>query len=104
MGTSARPNTRRSDRVPVNLQMELFLESQTGKIRQKVSVVDMSLLGVRIRSGGTLVPGQTVTLIPSERSFNVYPCRVVWVGPPGPELYSDAGLEFSPVAQLIPRS
>jgi hypothetical protein len=90
---------RRSDRTQANLLMTLLIEHQGTKVRQKVWTVDITLLGVRIRSCEVLVPGQMVILIPSDRSFNVYPCRVAWVGPLGPELYSDAGLEFKSVGR-----
>jgi hypothetical protein len=83
--------------------MDLLLESQSGKLRQKVLIVNISLLGVGIQFWGALVPQQTVTLIPSNSSFNVYPCRVMWVKPLGSELYSEAGLEFWGIAKLIPR-
>jgi PilZ domain-containing protein len=97
-------NRRRSERVPTNLQMELHIESKSGKLRRKVTVLNMSLFGVGIRSYAALAPEQTVTLVPSERSLNVYPCRVVWVKPSRSELYGEAGLEFWAVAMQGPSS
>jgi PilZ domain-containing protein len=95
MEATTRVNARRTERVPVNLQMTLLLYSHGKKTSHTVWAVDMSLLGVRVRSGGALVPGQTVDLVPrSDGSWNVYPCRVVWSSPPGPELFNEAGLEF----------
>jgi hypothetical protein len=126
MASVASTEARRSGRVSTNLQMELLLESQSGKkMRQNVLIVNMSLLGVGIRLCGALLPEQTVTLIPSDRSFNVYPCRVVWIRllgsdlysevlesvnrrfqvglkPLGSEIYSEVGLEFWGIAKLIP--
>ncbi len=104
MAGVANTDARRSGRVPANLQMEVLLNTQSAKLRQKVSTVDMSLLGVGIRVCGSLVPGQTVTLIPSESSPNVFPCRVVWVKPLGSELYSQVGLEFCEIARLVRRN
>jgi hypothetical protein len=87
---STRADSRRLERSTANLQMTL----QGTKSRHKVWAVDISLLGARIRSTEVLVPGQMVLLIPSERSQTVYPCRVVWISPSGPQLYTEAGLEF----------
>lgn len=99
MGEGNRAEARRSRRIPANLQMELLLTSQYGKVRQKVTIVDMSLLGVRIRSIGSLVQGQMVTLVPSEASINVYPCQVMWTVNSGIQFYSEAGLEFQAMAR-----
>jgi hypothetical protein len=93
LGTS--DDRRRSDRVATNRQMDLLFESRHVEARQqKISVVDMSLLGVRIRTIGVLVPGQKTTLIPTEHSIHNYPCRVVWVRSLSSQMYSEAGLEF----------
>ena len=104
MATSAGTSNRRLIRIPANTRVTVLLESQGGQIGQGVWTVDVSPLGVRIRSFGALVPGQTVTLIPTEDSSKLYPCRVVWVSPSGPQLYSEAALEFWAVAKPIARS
>jgi len=88
-------DNRRSERVAVNSRMMLILHSDARRSSHEDRNVDMSKFGVRIRLGGALVPGQTVDLVPGEAegSWNTYPCRVVWSSH-GPELFSDAGLEF----------
>ena len=127
MASVTSTDARRSARLSANLQMELLLESERGeKMRQNVLIVNMSLLGAGIRLCGALLPEQTITLIPSGSSFNVYPCRVVWIRqlgsdlysevlesvnrrfqlgkkPLGSELYSEVGLEFWGIAKLVPR-
>ncbi len=86
---------RRSPRARTNVQVTLIVQSHDGrKIGQTVSTLDMSPFGVRVRSNGTLMPGHTVELIPTEGSWNSFPCRVVWTSPPGPELFSESGLEY----------
>jgi hypothetical protein len=97
-----RTNTRRVGRFPVSLQTDLLLDARNGRLRRTVTIVDMSLLGVRIRSIGALVPGQTVTLIPSEHSTHVFPCQVMWAVPTGSQLYSEAGLEFRGLSRKAP--
>ena len=104
MATSAGTSNRRSIRIPANTRVTLLLESQGRQIGQGVWTVDLCPLGVRIRSFGALVPGQTVTLISREDSSKLYPCRVVWVSPSSPQLYSEAGLEFWALAKPIARS
>ena len=92
---SAYEERRRSARAPTNAQVRLVLHSLDGrKIGQTVWTIDMSPFGVRVRSNGTLTPGHTVELIPTEGSWNSFPCRVVWTSPPGPELFSESGLEY----------
>ena len=86
---------RRSPRAPTNVQVTLIVQSHDGrKIGQIVWTLDMSPFGVRVRSNGTLMPGHTVELIPTQGSWNSFPCRVVWTSPPGPELFSESGLEY----------
>jgi PilZ domain-containing protein len=85
---------RRSQRLPSKMSMTLVLELEGKKVRYKGRLVDVSTLGVRVRSGGALAAGQSVELILTEGSWNVYPCRVVWVGATAPESTSDAGLEY----------
>ncbi len=86
---------RRSKRVAVNFRMMLIVQSDAKRSSHKAQTVDMSRFGVRVRLDGALVPWQTVDLVPAEAegSWNTYPCRVVWSGH-GPELFSEAGIEF----------
>ncbi len=106
MVTTVCTNNRRSERIPANAQVTLVLESQRRQtqIGQRVSTVDACPLGVRIRSFGALVRGQTVSLIPREDSSKCYPCRMGWVSPLSPRLSSQAGLEFWAAAKPIARS
>ena len=91
----AHEERRRSPRAPTNVQVTLVVQSHDArKIAQIVWTTDMSPFGVRVRSNGTLVPGHTIELIPTEGSWNSFPCRVVWTSPPGPELFSESDLEY----------
>jgi hypothetical protein len=77
------------------MSMTLVLELEGKKVRYKGRLVDVSTLGVRVRSGGTLAAGQSVEVILTEGSWNVYPCRVGWVSATAPEQpMSEAGLEY----------
>jgi len=98
MAENMRTDARRVGRSPVSLQTEILLETGGRRGRQMVTVIDMSLLGLRIRLIGALFPGQLVTLIPSERSPNIYPCRVKWASALGAEFYTEAGLEIEAAA------
>jgi hypothetical protein len=82
----------------------MLLESEGRQTGQSAWTVDVCPLGVRIRSFGALVPGQTVTLMPREDSSKLYAFRVVWVSPSSPQLHSEAGLEFWAVAKPMARS
>lgn len=94
MAELARNDARRVGRIPANLHTEMLVESGGRRDRQMVAVVDMSLLGVRIRLIGRLLRGQAVLLVPSERSSTVYHCQVRWVADLGIQFYSEAGLEI----------
>lgn len=95
VASDVRPaDARRSHRVTSNMSMTLVLELDGKKVRHKGYLVDVSTLGARIRSGGTLAAGQSVELILTEGSWNVYPCRVVWANAAGLRPSSEAGLEY----------
>ena len=86
---------QRSQRVPADFRMMLIIHKEGQEIGQTVWTVNMSQTGARIKLRGTLVPGQTVCLLPAEDGRDEYPCRVVWAfTPTGLDRWSEAGLEF----------
>ena len=88
-------DARRHERVPANYQMMLIIHKEGHEIGHTVWTLDMSQGGARIRLQGALIPGQTVSLLPSEDGRDAYPCRVAWwSNSSGPGRLSEAGLEF----------
>jgi hypothetical protein len=94
VGPRTPEEVRRSNRALSELQMMLILHREGKEIGHTVWTIDISRSGARIKLKGTLIPGQSVHLLPAEDSRNSYPCRVVWFSSPGPERLSEAGLEF----------
>jgi hypothetical protein len=95
MVVSKLTDTRRSQRVSADFRMMLIIHKEDQEIGHTVWTVNMSQSGTRIKLKGTLVPGQTVWLLPAEDGRHEYPCRVVWVfTPTGLDRWSEAGLEF----------
>ena len=95
MQSSRSDERRRLDRVVTNRRMDfLFSQRNEAVPQQRAAILDMSLLGVRVRTIGTLIPGQSITLLPIAHALHSFPCRVVWVRSSSFEVYSEAGLEF----------
>jgi len=85
---------RRRRRVAVNKQIAIIVDSDRDGIANTVFAVDMSELGVRIRSRVNLLPGQLVTVIPKAGDDRqAVPSRVVWVSQ-GSDGSGEAGLAF----------
>ncbi|HTG62308.1 MAG TPA: PilZ domain-containing protein [Terriglobia bacterium] len=71
---------RRCRRVAVNKQIAIVVDADREGISRTVFALDMSELGMRIRSKVSLLPGQLVTVIPSAgNDHQAVPSRVVWV-------------------------
>lgn len=90
----SRRDERRSNRVPIAFQMMLVLHEQGKETGHTIWTLNISPAGARIKLEGSLIPGQTIQLLPAEDARNAYPCRVVWFSPAGREGMSEAGLEF----------
>ena len=85
---------RRRQRVAVNKQIAIVVDSDRDGIANTVFALDMSELGVRVRSKVDFRPGQLVTVIPrGGNDHQGVPSRVVWVSQPS-DGSSEAGLAF----------
>jgi hypothetical protein len=72
----------------------LIVESDRERISHSAYGIDLSTLGMTIRPGIDLLPGQLVTVIPNEGPCQAVPSRVVWVGEEGSESGGEAGIAF----------
>jgi PilZ domain len=95
MSTSTRSaNRRRAERRESYKSLALVVDSGQSEIANQSFAVDLSELGIRVRTGLRLEPGQTVTVIPCEGEAYAVPSRVVWVhGEPYSD-HQEAGLAF----------
>jgi hypothetical protein len=85
---------RRRRRVAVNKQIAIVVDSDRNGIANSVFALDMSELGVRIRSKVNLLPGQLVNVIPrAGDDRQPVPSRVVWVSQRS-DGSGEAGLAF----------
>ena len=94
MPLGTQPLPRRSDRIFVRLPITLLVDSQNERIAQDAFTVDLSQLGVRVRTDLSLSPGQPVEIFPNRGLKYPIPSRVVWVGETGAQQHGEAGLEF----------
>ncbi len=92
LGTQSLP--RRSDRIFVRLPVTLLVDSNRERVAQDAFTVDLSQLGVRVRTDLTLAPGQSVDVFPNRGLKYPIPSRVIWVGEQGEQRFGEAGLEF----------
>ena len=85
---------RRRRRVAVNKEIVIVVDADREGITRTVFALDMSELGVRIRSKINFLPGQLVTVIPrAGNDHQAVPSRVVWVSRRS-DGSGDAGLAF----------
>lgn len=85
---------RRSERKPLGRAVSLVVDSERSRIVPPVFGVDLSALGIRVRTAIDLRPGQLVTVIPSEGNSQAVRSRVVWVGEAAGERAGEAGIVF----------
>ncbi|HEV2492207.1 MAG TPA: PilZ domain-containing protein [Terriglobia bacterium] len=92
---SASPaDRRRAERQALDKPVTLIVESDRERISQGAYGIDLSTLGIRVRAGVDLLPGQLVTVIPNEGAERAVPSRVVWVGEEGSKRAGEAGIVF----------
>jgi|GEM_PF-1746995 len=85
---------RRAERRALDKLVTLVVESDRERISHGAYGIDLSTLGIRVRAGVDLLPGQLVTVIPSEGAGHAVPSRVVWVGEEGSQRAGEAGIAF----------
>jgi hypothetical protein len=87
---------RRSERIPRGMAISLRLAFEGGEAWWPARIVDLSQLGLRIRTDPTLKPGRILEVVFSEEQFCSMRsrARVVWVRLRFSGLPTEAGLEF----------
>lgn len=91
---AASDERRRCQRAAVNKQIAVVVDSDRDGIANTVFALDMSELGMRIRSKIEFRPGQLITVIPRVgNDRKAVPSRVVWVSQRS-DGSGDAGLAF----------
>ena len=94
MSEATPADRRRCRRVAVNKLIAVVVDSDREGIANSVFALDMSELGVRIRSKVNLLPGQLVSVIPrAGNDHQAVHSRVVWVSQRS-DGSGEAGLAF----------
>ena len=83
---------RRSERKRVRIAVTLVIEGN--KAEDLATTVDLSPLGLRLRSDAALAPGQLVGLLLATDPQCLINARVVWVGKADSAQAGEAGFEF----------
>jgi hypothetical protein len=95
-------NRRRAERRESYKNLALVVDSGHSEIANRSFAVDLSEMGIRVRTGLRLEPGQTVMVIPCEGEAYAVASRVVWVqGEPYSE-HQEAGLAFMEPQSALP--
>ena len=88
MGTTARPNPRRSTRTARRVPINMAVKNQGRDLVRTVNTVNISKHGLRVQTNLVLHPGQAVYAMPTKANTPSGYCRVVWASE------REAGLEF----------
>lgn len=94
MEERAGSTVRRSERIHVNMPLSLRLQLGTTEGTFRVSTIDISELGARIRADAPLAPGQRIEVIPDRPDGPPVQGRVIWIGEVGTAQAGHAGIEF----------
>jgi hypothetical protein len=86
-------NLRRHERIPARIPILLVVKSDAQRVDHEAITLNLSQLGVRVRTDAVLVPGQVVEIISKLSPRYVHSCRVVWSGPAGSSYEGESGLE-----------
>jgi hypothetical protein len=87
-------NRRRAERRESYKSLALLVDSKRSQIANRSFAIDLSQLGMRVRTGLNLEPGQPVTVIPCEGEAYAVPSRVIWVHGKPYDGDQEAGLAF----------
>ncbi len=83
---------RRTDtRIPVTLA---FRGQPPGDVH-RASVLQTSILGMKVQTRLSLKCGQEVRIVRLTGSYNPVPAEVIWVGTPKADQERDVGLKFT---------
>jgi len=85
---------RRSNRIFVQVPVEIVLDSTGRTIAYAASTVDLSTLGARVQTQAALVAGQHVSLIWAGAAPRRLRSQVVWSAPKHADRLREAGLRF----------
>ncbi len=81
---------RRCERIVGRFSTSLLVDTRGAKLKYPAYVIDLSELGLRLKSEIALSPGQTVEVVFTEP----VPSRIVWAGKPRTQQEHEAGLEY----------
>jgi hypothetical protein len=87
-------NRRRAERRESYKSLALVVDSGHSQIANQSFAVDLSELGMRVRTNLHLKPGQPISVIPCEGESYAVPSRVVWVHGDTFNGDQEAGLAF----------
>jgi len=94
MPTDNPANSRKWEREPATIQVELILKNDKFKVGHSATTLDVSLQGVGVRTTVALIPGEWVGVVPKGEFPQAIPARVVWSRDEEPSHWTLAGLEF----------
>ena len=93
MSTTMPAVLRRSQRIHVQVPVDIIVDVLGKQVRYEATTVDFSDLGVRVRSSVGLAPGTRVRCIVGGANGAV-PSQVIWAAPPSAQQICEIGIQF----------
>jgi hypothetical protein len=94
MQTNTAANSRRWERELATIPVRLVLKAENFKADDSAVTVDISPLGVKVRTTLALIPGEWVGVVPKGEFPHAIPARVVWAREDESSHWTFAGLKF----------
>jgi len=82
-------------RVPARIPVALSTHLKAPDVDHGASIVQLSFLGARVKTGVPLKPGQSVQMIRLTGSYAPVPASVAWVGALKSAVEGHVGLKFT---------
>ena|SRR5437762_780809 len=95
MQTNSKSTERVFRRTDTQIPVDLLLRSQVGSIGHRASVLQTSILGMRVQTRLSLKCGQEVHIVRLTGAYTPVPAEVIWVGTPKADQQRDVGLKFT---------
>jgi hypothetical protein len=93
--TTENRNTRVFQRRNAQIPVALVLPGRKRKVPHFASAVQLSFLGLKVKTDVKLRTGQAVQIVPLTGPCDAVPARVVWFGPPNSAMEGYIGLKYT---------
>ena len=93
--TTQNSNARVFRRIDTHIPVALVLPGRKRKVQHFASAVQLSFLGLKVKTDAKLKTGQVVEIVPLTGPCDSVPARVIWYGLPNSNLEGFVGLKYT---------